>query len=472
MKLQTKLILSFTAVVLLMALVASFFLQAKIENSFENYLEKSNIGFINNVKSFLEDYYATNGSFAGLQEVLTDGQNSYNSRDGAMGRGRGKMMAGRGMMMQGAHSRYEILVADENGVVIADTKGEKIGESAAGLKGIRESLAVNGQHVGTALFYEYKLQQLEEEYLQAAKNAILFGTLLATGLAVFISIWIAKSITRPLRKLMRGIKQLARDGEAEPVQIASGDEFQELGEAFNHMSAQLARQEEIRRSLVADVAHELRTPLTILQGKLESIQEGASEPSEQVILELTDEVYRLKRLVQDLQQLSLAEAGKLPLHKKTINVKDFVSKVCGNLHWLAEEKNITLSYEDVPARVEFPIDPDRMTQVLVNLIGNALRHTPAGGRVDVSAEKQDGYLRLHIADTGPGIPEEDLPFIFERFYKRDPSRSRKDGGTGLGLSIAKGFVEAHGGSVTVKSKLGHGTVFTISLPLDGAGQKS
>lgn len=126
----------------------------------------------------------------------------------------------------------------------------------------------------------------------------------------------------------------------------------------------------------------------------------------------------------------------------------------------------------MPARVEFPIDPDRMTQVLVNLIGNALRHTPAGGRVDVSAEKQDGYLRLHIADTGPGIPEEDLPFIFERFYKRDPSRSRKDGGTGLGLSIAKGFVEAHGGSVTVKSKLGHGTVFTISLPLDGAGQKS
>lgn len=264
---------------------------------------------------------------------------------------------------------------------------------------------------------------------------------------------------------MRGIKQLGRGEQAEHVHITSRDEFQELGEAFNEMSGQLVRNEEIRKSLVADVAHELRTPLTILQGKLETIQEGAVEPSEEVILELTDEVYRLNRLVKDLQQLSLAEAGKLPLQKEPVVMKSFINKVCSNLEWLAQEREITLNCDLIPENYELLIDTDRMTQVLVNLIGNALRHTPAGGRVSITAEKQGDFFLIHVADTGAGIPEDALPFIFDRFYKRDPSRTRKDSGTGLGLSIAKGFVEAHGGSISVSSETNKGTIFTISLPL-------
>ncbi len=464
MKLRSKLIISFTAVILLMGLSVFFILQATLGKSFGDYVEKANTGYMRNVKGFLEDYYQENHSFEGLQEILSGGVPANNGHGSSRkGMGHGKMMGGMGMM-NNHMSRYEVIVFDHNGVIIADSKGDKIGDSAAGLKGPKESIVVDGQVIGTVLFYEYRPGEIESEYLRSAKMAILFSTLLAAALAVFISIWLAGSITRPLQKLMRGIKELGKGKQAAKIQISGKDEFQELSQAFNEMSARLARNEEIRRTLVADVAHELRTPLTILQGKFESILEGAAEPSEQVILELSDEGYRLNRLVKDLQQLSLAEAGKLPLQKCPVNMKTFAAKVCTNLQWLAEDKGITLSSENIPEDVELFIDPDRMTQVLVNLIGNALRHTPAGGRVDVSAEVRNDCFLLHIADTGPGIPEESLPYIFERFYKRDPARTRKDGGTGLGLSIAKGFVEAHGGTVAVKSKLNQGTTFTVSLP--------
>lgn len=463
MKLQTKLIAAFTAVVLLMGFSQSLLLQSRIEDAFEGYLEKSNIGFMQNVKQSLEAYYKENGSFADVQEHLSEGSYFNGGQGQSQGRGQRRMMNGSPMMNMSI-SNYEVILLDENGIVIADSKGERVGESAADLAGHREELIVDGQDVGTLLFYQYRLQELEEEYLQSAKAAIFISTLLATVLAVLISIWFARRISDPLKKLMRGIKQLGRGEQAEHVHITSRDEFQELGKAFNEMSGQLVRNEEIRKSLVADVAHELRTPLTILQGKLETIQEGAVEPSEEVILELTDEVYRLNRLVKDLQQLSLAEAGKLPLQKEPVVMKSFINKVCSNLEWLAQEREITLNCDLIPENYELLIDTDRMTQVLVNLIGNALRHTPAGGRVSITAEKQGDFFLIHVADTGAGIPEDALPFIFDRFYKRDPSRTRKESGTGLGLSIAKGFVEAHGGSISVSSETNKGTIFTISLP--------
>jgi len=196
---------------------------------------------------------------------------------------------------------------------------------------------------------------------------------------------------------------------------------------------------------------------------LESIQEGAIKPTEEVVLELTDEVYRLKRLVSDLQQLSLAEAGKLPLNKQPVPIKQFIDRICSNLQWLATEKEISLRYDKIPNHFCLQIDADRMTQVMVNLIGNALRHTPEQGIVEISAQDTEDSLLFKISDNGPGIPEDALPFIFDRFYKRDPSRSRTEGGTGLGLSIAKGFVKAHGGSIAVESELNKGTIFTITL---------
>src|SRR5699024_7070717 len=223
--------------------------------------------------------------------------------------------------------------------------------------------------------------------------------------------------------------------------------------------------EHIRKSLVADVAHELRTPLAIIQAKLESIQAGALEAREEVILHVSDEVYRLSRLVNDLQQLSLAESNTLPLHKKRTEINSFVQAILSQFQWFADEKDIRLQFSKSSADIFIEIDRDRMTQVVVNLLGNALRYTPNNGIVMVDVEAEDKSVVISFKDTGPGIDEQKLPFIFERFYRLDESRKRDEGGAGLGLSIAKGFVEVHGGTINVTSIKGEGTRFEVSLPI-------
>lgn len=454
MKLQSKLIIGFVGIVLLMGISQSLFLQSMIRSTFEEYLSEYNFGFMERMKQTLEAHYEETGSWDYVQELYFDDSSSP-------GHGNGMMM--RGMMMHMTMSNADLLFVNTDGKIIADTAGTRIGESGEDFSGKELELYVDGIKLGTLVLYQHELKNLEEQFLRSVKFAIVIGSLIVAAVAALLSIWIARKITLPLRQLVKGINRIASGEKVDEVKIGSKDEFNELGEAFNDMSRKLARNEEVRQALVADVAHELRTPLAILQGKLESIQEGAVEPSEKIVLELTDEVYRLNRLVSDLQQLSLAEARKLPLNLQPVHIKALIDKICSNLQWMADEKEITLRYENVPADFWYELDADRMTQVLVNLVGNALRHTPPKGTVEVSAQVTDGKLSISVADNGPGIPEDVLPFIFNRFYKRDPSRSRTEGGTGLGLSIAKGFVEAHGGRIDVQSKLNKGSVFTISL---------
>ncbi|MGG3562398.1 ATP-binding protein [Neobacillus rhizosphaerae] len=454
MKLQAKLIVAFSVIVLLMGISQSVFLQSRIQSTFQNYLEQHNIGFMERMKQSLELYYQETGSWEHAQELFFEGESS-----GVQGHG----MMMRGLSMNMTMSNVDYLLLNTKGIVIADTQGTRIGMVGSELKGNSLSLMVNGEKRGTLVIQQHILQDLEKEFLRSSNTAIFISGLIAAAMSVLFSIWIARKISKPLTNLMVAIKKIASGEKVDQVAISTRDEFSELGEAFNDMSHKLERNEEVRRSLVADVAHELRTPLTILQGKLESIQEGAIEASEEVVLELTDEVYRLNRLVSDLQQLSLAEAGKLPLNKKNVDVKRLIDRICSTLQWLADEKEITLKHDRIPTACLLQMDADRMTQVIVNLIGNALRHTPEKGMVEISVVERDQAHLIQVRDTGHGIPEDVLPFIFDRFYKRDSSRSRHEGGTGLGLSIAKGFVEAHGGSITVASERNKGTVFTISF---------
>jgi two-component system sensor histidine kinase BaeS len=456
MKLHTKLIMAFSVIILLMGITQSVFLQTRIQSTFETYLEENNAMFMGRLEQNLELYYDETGSWDNVQQL-------YFNSSSTNGPGNGMMMRGMMSMNMSMHN-FDFLLLNTDGKVIADSASTRIGEVGADLKGKSQDLFVKGDKVGTLVVQQHKLQNLEEEFLHSSNITILFSGLVAAAMAVLFSIWIARKITQPLRNLVIGIKQVARREKVDKVIISTKDEFHDLGEAFNDMSQKLERNEEIRQALVADVAHELRTPLSILQGKLESIQEGAIAPTEEIVLELTDEVYRLNRLVSDLQQLSLAEAGKLPLHTKSVDFKQFVDRICIHLQWLADEKEISLVHDKIPEKCLMEIDADRMTQVIVNLIGNALRHTAKHGVVEISTEEQDHSFLIRISDTGSGIPEDAIPFIFERFYKMDPSRTRNDSGTGLGLSIAKGFVEAHGGSITVESEVNKGTAFSITLP--------
>jgi signal transduction histidine kinase len=249
------------------------------------------------------------------------------------------------------------------------------------------------------------------------------------------------------------------------VEITSQDEIGDLARAFNGMADGLARLEELRRQLVNDVAHELRTPLTNIRGYLEALQDGVVEPERHVIDSLHEEAMLLNRLVDDLQALSLAEAGQLRPERQPVALADVVDRAIGAVRPRAVAKGVVLQAdlpEDLPL---VDVDPRRIGQVLRNLLENGLTHTASGGEIAVAAHAGGHWIEVSVRDTGTGIAADDLPYVFERFYRADKSRSRATGGAGLGLAIVKQLVEAHGGQIEVESEVGQGTQFTFTLPV-------
>ncbi|MDQ6423647.1 HAMP domain-containing sensor histidine kinase [Paenibacillus sp. LHD-117] len=244
----------------------------------------------------------------------------------------------------------------------------------------------------------------------------------------------------------------------------SRDEIYEIAQSVNKLKTQLTEGEDIRNRLVADVAHELRTPIAILRGHLETILSGGIELDRDHLLPLLDETKRMSRLIQDMQDLNLAEAGKLSLDRSWTPFGSNLEEIVSILEIEAEAKSITLHLEGEGDR-ELYGDTLRIKQVFINLLGNAVRYTPEGGQVDVRYTYLDGQMVVTVSDNGPGIAPESLPYIFKRFYRVEGSRNRASGGTGLGLAIAKQFVEVHGGTIYVESEPGVGTVFTVSLPV-------
>lgn len=298
------------------------------------------------------------------------------------------------------------------------------------------------------------------------RNSIWGGTLAAAGVGVLVALWLASRIVKPVVGLTEATRAVAQ-GQPLPLVPESGnDEVSELSRAFNRMAVRLAEETEQRRRLFAAIAHELRTPLSVIQGTLEGILDRVLEPTPERIAGLHSQSVLLGRLITDLRDLSLAQAGHLQLNRRTVDISGVVRETLEALSPLADERVVGLRIE-LPAAAVTPVrvDPDRMRQVVQNLVENALRNTPPGGEVRVSL--QDGNsegVHLVIADTGRGIRAEDLPHIFEHFYRTDEARARSSGGTGMGLAIVKSLVEAHGGHVGVTSVPGAGSTFTVTLP--------
>ncbi len=291
-------------------------------------------------------------------------------------------------------------------------------------------------------------------------NFMLFSILVGTAGGVVIG----QVTSAPITRIARAAHRLGKGELDVRVPVRGSQEIRDLAETFNKMAADLQHAETLRTNLMADVSHELRTPLTVLEGNLRAALDRVVPLDEAEVANLYGQTRHLIRLVNDLRELSLAESGQLPLEKLSTDLNTLVSETIQALEPLAVEKDVTL-VDEVPPLPEVTVDPFRIRQVLFNLLSNALRHTPGGGKIILNGEAGPGEVTLTVQDTGEGLEPGQLPAVFDRFYRADKSRSRETGGTGLGLAIVKAILEAHGGQAHAESPgKGLGSTFRISLP--------
>lgn len=344
-------------------------------------------------------------------------------------------------------------------------------EHSGRMREMMEGMGRAGRVLGRERVMEW-LGAAEQSYLQKIDDSLWLAGGIAVVAAVLLSLLLSRQIVAPLKRLTQAAERIARGDLSHRVSIRSGDELGELAQAFNSMAKSLEETEEARRNLVADISHELRTPLTVLQGKIEAMLDGVIRPSPDNLASLHGEVLLLSRLVADLHTLSLAEAGKLKLNRTSASLEEIARRVVDSFQLPAAEKGISLFLHIPPNFPQVLVDAERISQVLANLLSNALHYTPEKGAVKVEVrelaeDKDRRSVLLSVSDTGTGITPEDLPHIFDRFYRADHSRARATGGSGIGLAIVKELVEAHGGRVWVESKPSRGSTFYLTLPIAG-----
>lgn len=309
-------------------------------------------------------------------------------------------------------------------------------------------------------------------FTSSINRSLLWAALAAICCALIVAAALSRRILRPVEALTHAVRRMEAGDLSQRVNIRSTDEIGELTRAFNSMADSVARSEHLRRSMVNDVAHELRTPLTNIRCHLETLQDGLAEATPELINSLYEEAMLLNRIVNDLQDLTLADSDQLRLQRQPASIGNEIDLAVSSLQSQASVRGVALK-ADVPSDLPFAYaDPKRVGQILRNLLNNALTHTSAGGMIEIQAKTKDDEIEVTVRDTGEGIAPEHLNNIFERFYRTDQSRERATGGAGLGLAIVKQFVSLHGGHVGVTSTVGEGSAFVFTLPVFDGSHKT
>jgi signal transduction histidine kinase len=446
--LSLKLILAFLAVVIVaVALVAVIASQTTAREFtdfiFDQYKEES--------ISQLEEFYRSHGEWTGVNaELVFPGRNPL---EGPLPPGREK---------------GGITITDETGNVVIAGAGHRIGDKVSKSELAEAApISVDGQTVGwmLPLRMEFGRGPSEALFLNRINQTLILSAIGALLVALVLGIFLARTLTRPLRELTAATRAVAEGDLGLTVPVRSRDELGELTASFNQMSVELDRSTSIRRQMTADIAHELRTPISIILGHADAVHDRVLPPTQETFDIIRDEACRLERLVEDLRTLSRADAGELTLTRRPFPPAALLEDAAAAYHPLALERGIKVQREIAPDLPEVYVDPDRMAQVLGNLLNNALRYTLKGSAVTLAASLLDQEVEIRIQDTGPGIAAEDIQHVFDRFYRADKSRQRDSGGLGLGLAIAKSIVENHGGRIWAESPDDSGTTFLIMLPI-------
>lgn len=363
------------------------------------------------------------------------------------------------------------VLADASGVILMGGPGYEAGSVISDPDQERAIPIVAGQITAGFLVFPQHPEQFTRP-ARGPENDLVRRSLWSAAIAAAITalvalavggLW-ARTLTRPVAELTAATRAMAGGNLHQQVVVRSRDEIGELASSFNHMSSDLAHATQLRKQMTADLAHDLRTPLSILRGYAEGLREGRLSATPDLYALMHDEVLHLQRLVEDLRTLSLADAGELPLNRRTVDPSALLERTGLAYFMPAEERGLTLRVETEESLPSVTVDTDRMTQVLNNLVSNAMRHTNVG-EIVLAARRDGESVVLEVSDTGDGISPEDVPFVFDRFYRGDKARRRSDdGSSGLGLAIAKAIIEAHGGTIAVFSTQGAGTTMRVSLP--------
>jgi len=367
---------------------------------------------------------------------------------------------------------YDLSTVD--GTIISASDGERLGQTLDHWElGRAVPIVVDDQQVGLLLLSQFgHFRPGPPSVLaRALQGFLLTGLVIGIG-SLIVGLALSRGMSRPLSNLTAATRTVSTGDLSARVPTRYLGEMGELAAAFNQMAEGMARADELRRNLTADVAHELRTPLSVIRGKLEGMLDGVYPATAEHLEPVLEETELLTHLVEDLRLLALAEAGQLTLEKRPMDVGDLLRDAQVNFGPQADDRGVTLALDLPPELPQAMADCRRIAQVLGNLLTNALRHTPEGGCVTMSAAVASplvgDMVKVTVVDTGAGISSQDLPYIFERFWRGDKSRSRAGGGTGLGLAIAKQLVEAHGGTIGVESAPGEGARFWFTLPVTGS----
>lgn len=447
---QFRLFLAFLTIALVSVLVVGVSANRIASSRFGEFVSEGGMA-ARNLQITLASYYERRGSWSDAHEFVLSLASSYPGR---------------------------ILLVDDSTVVVADSSQRLLGQRvSAGI--LRSGLPIlsGNRQVGTLLVTGGMMggmmggmgmgmrHFLERDFIASVNRSLVLSAVVTVFLAALVSFILSRRLTTPIREVTQAAHEMAAGNLGHRVLVKSKDEIGDLAESFNRMAMSLENAETLRRNMIADIAHELRTPLTSIQGYLEAIQDGVISPTKENLASIHEETILLGRLVDDLRDLSQAEAGRLHLHKEESDAGEIVRRQISAAEPLAIKKGTTIETTIPSSLSKVWVDRDRLGQVLRNLLNNSLTFTPEGGRIRVVIEEKPGFLEVSVSDTGSGIAPEDLPFVFERFYRADKSRARASGGAGLGLTIAKYLVEAHGGSIRAESEHGKGAKFTFTVPL-------